>query len=47
MHKIFNGLVLALLDFDIPLGAEGTHILGLIPDFAGYILIRLGLDAMV
>lgn len=47
MHKIFNGLLLALLDFDITFGAEGTHILGLIPDFVGYILIRLGLDAMV
>ncbi len=46
MQRIFTGLLLALLDFDLTLGEGGAHTLGLIPDFLGYLLMRAGLDAM-
>jgi len=43
MHKIFIGLLLVFLDFNLDLG---TSRIGLIPDFLGYISILQGLKEM-
>ena len=43
MHKIFIGLLLVFLDFNLDLG---TSRIGLIPDFLGYLSIFQGLREM-
>ncbi len=45
MKKIFWGLILLLLTFDIDLG--GGHVLTLLPDFIGFIVIFLGIHEML
>ena len=43
MHKLFIGLLLAFLDFNLDLGVNR---IGLIPDFLGYIIMLQGLKEM-
>lgn len=44
MKKIFIGLLLVLFDFTL---SFDTHVLGLLPDFIGYLLIVLGLKELL
>jgi len=43
MDKIFTGILLICLDLDFPLG---SGVIGLLPDFAGYILVMRGIYSL-
>lgn len=43
MDKIFIGMLLIWLDLDFPLG---SGVIGLLPDFAGYILVMRGIYSL-
>lgn len=43
MQKIFTGLLLVSFDFNLTLG---SCVIGLIPDFLGYIFIRKGVQEL-
>lgn len=43
METLFLGMLLVFLDWNLTLGSA---VIGLLPDFAGYILIRRGLDTL-